>query len=48
VEVDAVEGCVPKQAALEKLRDFLSKYCNKPDGIEILRSDVIPIETTNM
>jgi len=44
VEVDAVEGCVPKQAALQKLRDFLSKYCNKPDGIEIVRSDVIPIE----
>ncbi len=45
VEVDAVEGCVPNQAALQKLRDFLSKYCNKPDGIEIVRSDVIPIET---
>ena len=44
VEVDAVEGCVPKQAALEKLRDFLSAYCNKPDGIEIVRSDVIPIK----
>ena len=23
----------------------LSKYCNKPDGIEIVRGDVIPIET---
>src|ERR1044071_768804 len=45
VEVDAVEGCMPDQAALQKLRDFLSKYCNKPDGIEIVGSDVIPIET---
>src|SRR5438034_9875465 len=45
VEVDAVEGSVPKQAALQKLRSFLSKYCNKPDGIEIVRGDVIPIET---
>ncbi len=44
VELDAVEGCVPKQAALQKLRDFLSAYCNKPDGIEIVRSDVIPIK----
>jgi hypothetical protein len=36
---------MPNQAALQKLGDFLSKYCNKPDGIEIVRSDVIPIET---
>lgn len=42
VEVDAVEGCVPKEAALEKLRAFLSEHCAKPDGIEIVRSDVIP------
>src|SRR5438093_10883594 len=28
VEVDAVRGSVPNQAALQKLRDFLSKYCN--------------------
>jgi hypothetical protein len=42
VEVDAVEGCVPDEAAITKLRDFLAKYCDKPDGIEIVRSDVIP------
>ncbi len=42
VEVDAVEGCVPKDSDLQNLRDFLSKYCDKPDGIEIVRSDVIP------
>jgi hypothetical protein len=42
VEVDAVEGCVPKESELQNLRDFLSKYCDKPDGIEIVRSDVIP------
>jgi tetratricopeptide (TPR) repeat protein len=42
VEVDAVEGCVPKESDLQDLRDFLSKYCDKPDGIEIVRSDVIP------
>jgi len=43
VEVDAVEGCVPKEITLQNLRNFLSKYCNKPDGIEIVRSDVIPV-----
>lgn len=44
VEVDAVQGCGPKEAALNKLRDFLAAYCNKPAGIEIVRSDVIPVE----
>lgn len=45
VEVDAVEGCAPSEAALDKLRNFLTTYCNKPDGIEIVRSDVIPVKT---
>jgi hypothetical protein len=44
VEVDAVQGCVPSEATLEKLRDFLRAYCDKPGGIEIARSDVIPVE----
>src|ERR1051326_7904318 len=35
VEVDAVEGCVPNEAELRKLQNFLSVYCNKPGGIEI-------------
>src|SRR5580765_531969 len=42
VEVDAVEGCQPSGATLNKLREFLTTYCNKPDGIEIVRGDVIP------
>lgn len=42
VEVDAVEGCQPTDATLNKLREFLATYCQKPDGIEIVRSDVIP------
>jgi hypothetical protein len=33
---------VPKEVSLQKLRDFLSACCAKPDGIEIVRSDVIP------
>jgi hypothetical protein len=44
VEVDAVQGCDPSDAALEKLRKFLSSSCAKPDGIEIRRSDVIPVD----
>jgi len=45
VEVDAVEGCQPSDATLNKLRDFLTTYCHKPDGIEIVRGDVIPAAT---
>src|SRR5262245_39650719 len=45
VEVDAVEGCQPSDATLHKLREFLTTYCNKPDGIEIVRGDVIPAGT---
>jgi len=44
VEVDAVEGCAPEDATLNKLRDFLATHCRKPEGIEIARSDVIPIK----
>src|ERR1043166_1592843 len=42
VEVNAVEGCQPTDANLNKLREFLTTYCNKPDGIEIVRRDAIP------
>src|SRR5687767_7300308 len=45
VEVDAVQGNEPDDAALEKLRAFLSTHCRKPDGVEIVRSDVIPGDT---
>src|SRR6266566_6501933 len=44
VEVDAVEGCEPKDIALQKLKEFLSAHCDKPGGIEVVRSDVIPKE----
>ncbi|HEY5913456.1 MAG TPA: hypothetical protein VJA21_22950 [Verrucomicrobiae bacterium] len=42
VEVDAVEGCSPSDETLDKLRNFLATHCQKPGGIEIVRSDVIP------
>jgi hypothetical protein len=45
VEVDAVAGYAPDEATLNDLRDFLTRYCNKPGGIEIVRGDVIPVET---
>jgi tetratricopeptide (TPR) repeat protein len=45
VEVDAVEGCVPSDAVLNKLHDFLVIHCDKPDGINIVRGDVIPSAT---
>ncbi|HLP76947.1 MAG TPA: hypothetical protein VK327_08515 [Candidatus Paceibacterota bacterium] len=44
MEVDAVAGCEPKEKVLGKLHDFLASHCQKPDGIEIVRSDVIPVE----
>lgn len=42
VEIDAVQGCAPSDAALNKLREFLTTYCNKPGGVQVVRSDVIP------
>lgn len=44
VEVDAVVGCEPKDETLQALREFLTKYCNKPGGIKIAQSDTIPVE----
>lgn len=44
VEVDAVKGCEPSDARLKKLKEFLATYCQKPDGIEIVRGDVIPVK----
>lgn len=45
VEVDAVEGSEPSDAALEKLRSFLAAHCDKPAGIEVVRSDVISVKS---
>lgn len=42
VEVVAVAGCAPSAETLGKLREFLTTYCEKPDGIEIVRSPLIP------
>lgn len=42
VEVDAVKGCEPDDRTLDTLRKFLATYCDKPDGIQIVREPVIP------
>jgi len=44
VEVDAVAGCAPSDETLNKLREFLTTYCEKPDGIEIVRRPLISKE----
>lgn len=42
VEVDAVAGCEPSERELEALGRVLREHCDKPEGIEIHRSNVIP------
>lgn len=42
VEIAAVEGTQPDPVAVQTLRRFLTKYCDKPDGIEIVRDAPIP------
>ncbi len=42
VEVDAVEGCEPSKKELEELGAFLAEHCDKPRGVEIRFSSVIP------
>lgn len=42
VEVDAVQGCEPSPEELAALGEILSQHCEKPRGIEIRQSSVIP------
>jgi hypothetical protein len=42
VEVDAVEGAEPSDAALNAFETFLRQHCDKPAGITVVRDDVIP------
>lgn len=43
VEIDAVEGCGPSAETLDRLHQFLSSYCDKPEGIVIYENPSIPI-----
>jgi hypothetical protein len=42
VEVAAVAGTEPSDAVIEQLRQFLTRYCDKPGGIRIVRDNLIP------
>jgi hypothetical protein len=42
VEVAAVAGTEPSDAVLEQMRQFLTRYCDKPGGIRIVRDNPIP------
>ena len=42
VEVDAVQGAEPPQEWLDGLEQFLKTECAKPDGVRVVRSNVIP------
>jgi hypothetical protein len=43
VEIDAVEGVEVPDQWLDELKAFLDKYCEKPDGIEIVQDPPIPL-----
>jgi hypothetical protein len=43
VEADMVEGAEVPQKWLDELRAFLSRYCDKPGGITVVRDDPIPL-----
>ena len=43
VEVDTIEGTEVPDKLLDELKAFLSKHCSKPDGIEIVRDEPVPI-----
>ena len=43
VEVDTIEGIEVPDRLLDDLKAFLGKYCSKPDGIEIVRDEPVPI-----
>src|ERR1035437_9320306 len=42
IEVAAVAGTEPSDAVLDQLRQFLTRYCDKPGGIRIVRDKLIP------
>lgn len=42
VEINAVEGMEPRKETVEALKAFLETYCDKPGGIEVCVTTVIP------
>lgn len=43
VEVDTIEGVEVPDKWLDDLKAFLSKYCSKPDGIDIVQDKAVPV-----
>ena len=43
VEVDTIEGVEVPDQWLDELKAFLDKYCEKPDGIEIVQDPPVPL-----
>jgi hypothetical protein len=43
VEVDAFEGAVPSEVALERLAEVLQERLDKPAGVEVVLSSEIPV-----
>jgi hypothetical protein len=43
VEVDMVEGAEAPQKWLDDLEAFVARYCDKPDGITIVKDEPIPL-----
>lgn len=43
IEVDTIEGTEVSDQWLDELKAFLGKYCSKPDGIEIVMDEPVPI-----
>ncbi len=43
IEIDSVEGVGVPYEIIDNLKEFLSAYCSKPDGIEIVRDKPIPV-----
>ncbi|HIJ52961.1 MAG TPA: hypothetical protein HPP66_07365 [Planctomycetes bacterium] len=44
VEIDAVAGSEPNEDIIGALRQCLLQYCDKPDGVRIVRNISIPLE----
>ncbi len=42
IEIDWLEGCKPRRKAIDALRECAIRWCDKPDGIEVVLDEEIP------
>lgn len=47
VEIDTVEGSEASKKCIESLRGFLQHYCDKPQSVEIILDETIPLQDVN-